>query len=347
MVAIAILCLGTVLLLACESATGPGESQWTHEGPRLSRLSSEWVKTILTEEGNLFSWGPGFYGTLGLGDLEGHDIPQRITALDDVVSYAQNGGGAFALDADGDLYFWGNFGWSSEPPDQDTTVLIPTKIAHLEDALAIDYGVASNIHFIREDGSLGRVVHDFRTPTATLTPEEIPLPRRVRQVSGSLGLFEDGTLFTLHDSEIERGGRIPDQGGISAIQNVFNRRTVYLAEDGLVWAWGQNGCGELGNGSREDSSVPVQVVGLSNIIMISANYDYNLALREDGSVFFWGFRGKDQEGLSVCRAIPLEVPGIGGANDIFAHLRGLIGTESGEYFVFHADSFTVEPVILP
>jgi len=37
------------------------------------------------------------------------------------------------------------------------------------------------------------------------------------------------------------------------------RHTIVLKDDGTVWAWGHNDLGQLGNGTFEDSSIPMRV----------------------------------------------------------------------------------------
>lgn len=108
-----------------------------------------------------------------------------------------------------------------------------------------------------------------------------------------------------------------------------------------------DGCGELGNGSYTSSSTPVQVVNLEGIVQISSKFDFNLALRDDGTVWFWGFRGKNESGESVCQNVPVQVAGIGEAVDIYAAPESLIETKTGEYFVFNVDDYSVEPVLVP
>lgn len=46
--------------------------------------------------------------------------------------------------------------------------------------------------------------------------------------------------------------------------------TVALKADGTVWTWGENSNGQLGNNTTEDSSLPVQAIGLTNVTDISA-----------------------------------------------------------------------------
>jgi alpha-tubulin suppressor-like RCC1 family protein len=336
-----------LLIVACDTGTGP-DMVPDIDAPMQSRLSSDWVKTIIGEDGELYTWGPGFFGTLGLGDLAWRYTPQRIPSIHNVISYIEGGvGSAFALDANGDLYFWGNNSLYLQEPGKDTTVLVPTKVSHLENARSLNRGVAGASHFLTEDGRLGRFFHDPRTPTATLIPEEVLTTRRVLQVSETLGLYADGTLFTLYETEQASGGLVSGLSSVAAVQNIFFRRTVYLRLDGTVWAWGQNNCGQLGNGSFANSSTPVRVEHLSGVVQISAKYDFNLALKDDGTVWFWGFRGKTEDDVWVCQNVPVQVNGIVDAVDIHASFESLIKTKAGEYFVFNAGDYSLEQVLLP
>ena len=62
-----------------------------------------------------------------------------------------------------------------------------------------------------------------------------------------------------------------------------------LSRNGTVWAWGNNDCGQLGNGLDYGySSTPVQVLGpggddcLSGVKAIAAGNRYSMALMDDG-----------------------------------------------------------------
>ena len=43
---------------------------------------------------------------------------------------------------------------------------------------------------------------------------------------------------------------------------ITGNHSMALKFDGTVWAWGMNNRGQLGNKTRQDSSLPVQVLGL-------------------------------------------------------------------------------------
>ncbi|MDM8541107.1 choice-of-anchor D domain-containing protein [Desulfococcaceae bacterium HSG9] len=91
--------------------------------------------------------------------------------------------------------------------------------------------------------------------------------------------------------------------------------TVVLKNDKTVWAWGSNAYGQLGNNSGESSITPVQVVTdiygtkLENIKAISAGYAHTIALKEDGTVWAWGYNqyGQVGDGSSLPATSPVVV----------------------------------------
>jgi alpha-tubulin suppressor-like RCC1 family protein len=60
-----------------------------------------------------------------------------------------------------------------------------------------------------------------------------------------------------------------------------------LKTDGLVWAWGENGKGQLGIGTTTDAHTPY-TTQISNVLAIAAGGSHSLALKNDGSVWAWG-----------------------------------------------------------
>jgi alpha-tubulin suppressor-like RCC1 family protein len=110
-------------------------------------------------------------------------------------------------------------------------------------------------------------------------------------------------------------GRVksPDgQGYLSDIVSVAvggYAHTLALKSDGTVWAWGNNDRGQLGVGDFNNRSLPVQVLGLSNIVAIAAGNQHSLALRSDGTVWAWGDNAYGQlgDGTTSTRTTPVQV----------------------------------------
>jgi len=97
-----------------------------------------------------------------------------------------------------------------------------------------------------------------------------------------------------------------------------------LKTDGTIRAWGENSFGQLGNGTSgpgTDSDLPVRVQ-IDNVRAISAGCDHNLALKENGTVWAWGYnlRGQLGNGTSgIDENAPVKVANIGnGAKGIAA-----------------------------
>lgn len=85
--------------------------------------------------------------------------------------------------------------------------------------------------------------------------------------------------------------------------------TTALKADGTVWCWGENSSGRLGNGSLANSDVPIQVVGLNDVVAISAGIAHVLALKSDGTVWAWGsnFLGQLGTGNRNDSSTPVQV----------------------------------------
>jgi alpha-tubulin suppressor-like RCC1 family protein len=62
------------------------------------------------------------------------------------------------------------------------------------------------------------------------------------------------------------------------------RFALALKSDGTVWAWGHNVNGQLGNGNYVSSNIPVQVIGLTDVIKIEVGAYHCFAIKSDSSM---------------------------------------------------------------
>ncbi|MBF0230096.1 MAG: hypothetical protein HQK63_11020 [Desulfamplus sp.] len=88
--------------------------------------------------------------------------------------------------------------------------------------------------------------------------------------------------------------------------------SVVLKKDGTVVSWGLNDYGQLGDGTTTNSSKPVKVKGLTNVIDVDASYRHTLALKNDGTVWAWGnnVAGKLGNGSTTDSSTPVKVVGL-------------------------------------
>ncbi len=91
--------------------------------------------------------------------------------------------------------------------------------------------------------------------------------------------------------------------------------------DGALWMFGNNGNGELGNGTREQSAVPIKV--MDNVAAVSCGWEHTAAIQTDGSLWVWGSNSYGQIGNDggsndeyymeitdstyICQTVPVKV----------------------------------------
>jgi len=99
--------------------------------------------------------------------------------------------------------------------------------------------------------------------------------------------------------------------------------TLAVRDNGTVMAWGLNDSGQLGNGTTDETVVPMPVSALTGVIRVSAGNDHSLALRSDGTVWAWGSNAHGQlgDGTVTDRLTPVRVFGLTGVTDISAGVQ--------------------------
>ncbi|WP_147443420.1 kelch-like protein [Corallococcus sp. AB011P] len=92
--------------------------------------------------------------------------------------------------------------------------------------------------------------------------------------------------------------------------------SLALRQDGTFWAWGDNGYGQLGDGTTTQrlTPVPVQVQGLTGVAALATGYNHSLAVKQDGTVWAWGSNAYGQlgDGTTTQRLTPVQVQGLTG-----------------------------------
>jgi len=298
----------------------------------VGKLKSDVCYAILKPDSTLWTWGINAAGQLGTGIEENSNIPLKVPFVEKIIDFDMYEGMAIAVDKTGNIWFWGsNIISSIFWPE----ILSPVNCSFLSGTKAIGI-VAGTVNILRNDGTVWQIKIESDVESSFYEPEIISNLEQIVSISQSIALRNNCTLCALKSKEPEHGGLV-DVKDVVAVQNVINRHTVILKKDGTVWAWGQNGFGQLGNDSFEHSAIPVKVKNLDNIIQISSNYDFNLALKEDGTVWFWGFICEwDENHNPIGINIPEKINSLDDVALIYAGPTCLVMKNDGSYWYFNS-----------
>jgi alpha-tubulin suppressor-like RCC1 family protein len=113
---------------------------------------------------------------------------------------------------------------------------------------------------------------------------------------------ENGNVTAVGAGEVTITGKIADGETLSYMLEILENSSTSLAPaivagdlfsavltpDGTVWAWGNNGYGQLGDGTTTQRSTPAQVQNLSDVTAIASTNNFILALKTDGTISAWG-----------------------------------------------------------
>lgn len=171
--------------------------------------------------------------------------------------------------------------------------------------------------------------------TRKIIPEEIIGLDNIISVSvghsSSFALSSTGEVWSWGSNEFGQLGLNLTAGIIrvpTKIQNLVNVKeisagwfhTLFLLNDGTVWACGRNDLGMLGNDSISLSNIPIKIAGLFSITDISAGYYHNLAIRNDSTVWAWGNNnwGELGDGTTNSSVHPVQVLGLSSVKSVAA-----------------------------
>ena len=92
--------------------------------------------------------------------------------------------------------------------------------------------------------------------------------------------------------------------------------TCAILDDGSVSCWGNNGIGQIGDGTTTDRNIPTQTASLGTdrtAVAISVGHLHTCAILDDGSVSCWGYNANGQlgDGTNTDRLTPTQTSSLG------------------------------------
>ncbi len=70
-----------------------------------------------------------------------------------------------------------------------------------------------------------------------------------------------------------------------------------ITSDSSLYMWGDNRCGQLGDGTTEFECIPIKI--MDNVVSISLGFGHSAAVTSDGSLYMWGYSGNGRLGDGI------------------------------------------------
>ena len=250
---------------------------------------------IVKSDGTVYTFGLNTYGQLGLGNTTDKNIPTKIENLEytlngttttisatDIIEVFCGGSYTAILKLDGTVYTFGLNSTGQLGLGDTTNKNIPTKIENLEYTL---------------------------NGTTTTIPATNIIAVSCGDIHTAI-LKSDGTVYTFgRNNEGQLGlGDTTQRNTPTQIQGHEDiievscglYHTAIVKSNGTVYTFGRNNDGQLGlgdSGSGTERTTPTQIQGFEDIIAVSCGDYHTAILKNDGTVYTFGWNYYGQLGL--------------------------------------------------
>jgi len=311
----------------------------------------------VTTSGGALCWGNNFDGELGDGTVVDRLTPVGVSGLGSgVAAVALGGYHSCALSVDGGVKCWGYNGDGQVGDGTTVTRRTPVPVSGLgsgvvaitagnKHSCALTSGGGVKCWGRNESGQLG----DGTTAQRVIPVDVAGLGSGVTAIAAGSehscaltvaggvkcwGENDDGALGdgTTIDRPIPTN--VTGLGdGVAAIAAGW-RNGCALTAAGGVKCWGDNGSGQVGDGTTTERTSPTDVVGLANgAIAIAAGDSYACALVAGGGVACWGenYAGQLGDDTTTMRKTPVSTSTLGMGRGAYQGLwwNAPAGSESG------------------
>ena len=303
--------------------------------------AGRWHSCALRQTGTITCWGDNEDGQLGDGTTSDSRVPVEVLNITDATQITAGHRHSCALRQTGTITCWGN-NWDGQLGDGTTSDYssVPVEVLNITDATQITTGHEHSCA-LRQTGTItcwgyngrGRLGDGTTSDYSSVPVEVLNITDATQITTGgahSCALRQTGTITCWGWNEYGQlgDGTTSDSRVPVEVLNITDatqitaghRHSCALRQTGTITCWGYNGSGQLGDGTTSDySSVPVEVLNITDATQITTGGAHSCALRQTGTITCWGYNGSGRLGdgtTSDYSSVPVEVLNITDATQI-------------------------------
>lgn len=231
-------------------------------------------------DGYVKCWGENSNGKLGDGTYKNSNIPVTVSGISSAVSVSAGGEHSCAVLSNGEVMCWGDNGSGQLGDGTNNDSPIPVKVRDINNAIGVSAG-GHHTCVVLSDKTIRCFGDNYFGQLGNKSNDSSSLPVVVNDItdaSDSIAAGEDHTCAVLINGIVKCWGRNRyGQLGNGTDDNNYNypvsvkdidnaisvsaggEYSCAILSDHIAKCWGSNFYGQLGDGTTDDSSVPVTV----------------------------------------------------------------------------------------
>ncbi len=257
---------------------------------------------VLLQNGEARCTGHGGEAQLGDGTRLNSSTPLPVLNLTQAAVVTTGGFHSCAVLLDHTVQCWGNNEFGQIGDGSTTLAMQPVPVSGISTAVAVAAGYHHTCALL-QDGT----VQCWGDNTYGQLGNGMPIPPNTPR----------GSASTAHSSIPVAVVGITNAVAVAASDGYHS---CAVLQDGTVRCWGDNVSGQLGDGTRNNSSTPVTVAVINTAVDVSIGDFHSCALLQGGAVSCWGLNWTGQlgDGTGNDSNTPVLVSGINTAVSVTA-----------------------------
>jgi alpha-tubulin suppressor-like RCC1 family protein len=333
----------------------------------------------LTGDGHVLTWGGNTYGQLGNATFESSYVPIYVLnddnlPIEKVIAIASGANHVLLLTENNELWAWGKNENGQLADNNPTAYNRPIRVQGLPSNRIVQIAAGDSHSMVLLDNGeiwswgdnsfgqsgLGDIVSSL-IPAKVLQENGNPLANIVAITVGdfhSLALSSDGYIWAFgnnQDGQLGNGSTAnlskpakvqhPDNGNaLSGIVYIASgsSHSMAIQKNDVIWAWGNNKYGQLGDGTKQNQSLPEKVnsndIPVNQVLTMDAGKQHSVV--HTGNVWAWGANYSFQLGTGTSQGslIPIQTRSPDGSN-VFS--PGIFPLE-----FYTADGIPAQPILV-